>query len=1138
MANLRVCSNKVRTGCWTCKARHLKCGEEKPQCNRCASTGRVCGGYPTYNNELHDVLLDMMKGINNIHERGRAMDQAHIDQLQANCKKICMKHQTDLHIFHQCLLEAHRHDLPSGSCRLLEERYKAYEEQLRLYHARLQWLLDKGAGLSPLPERLQKTYKLHEKILDELHGRLLSTYEGKAGWSFFDMLERASQEKNLRVLHSSLLNLHKQVARRDMLLHDFSHMQTSSIVDGIETERPTLDSYPGPIQEFLPSQALGLDSDIEEMYSQTTGIRHKLQAEQLLRRVLAGREKEPRESHPLTLTSVNNLALVLQYQGKYEQAEQLHRRALAGNEKELGESHPLTLTSMDNLAVVLQYQGKYEQAEQLYRLALAAREKELGESHPDTLTSLDNLAWVLWCQGKYKHPITSSGGSLGPRWVSQDSKHKLNIRSGVNSHHASHDSEQLAGIGKALDKLITPLCPVSSDGDVSEAETPDEDSKPNTTEAKSTSSHEPVEPYEQDTHKKPLAFGAERVPASTPGETTESGGPVQPMASGDTFVHLSPRKRARFLQQGPNSVDEMSPLPKFFCGIYTWYSTHDTFQGIVPQSISSTLSRAVEYTSEFSSWASVTCRKNLPFLEPPLENGKVRVRWTCRCGRQLYDDFKEARPGAAEDLGKLLDHPQAAKSRKDFIIIATRLVEMLYYLGEYSAGMALKSRARLDLALVFLALASLTLVFLALASPALDFLALDFLALDFPALTSLMLAFLALEFFALTSPALALLVRDSLVRASLVRTSLVRTSLVLVSLALLSLALVPLALVSLVLAPLALVSPSLASLALISLVLASLLPACLVSAWLGPASVALASLALACLALASLAQALLALASERSPSRPIPSSKPSAPLATSTVAAAPGHQPARGHPAMLQSGPDQGKLDLRQVDPNVSSQASKHESLFLLTCVTISHFATSLLQVDLKQPLPILSDRQLLELLRTHYHRLRRSWRRRLLSFQTLTSIEFVQFELHRKSIVDIRKRDDIPPEDRKDEYQYRPIPAEVIPPVGRNYLMHIYHHPEDADSETVCLTRFPKRVKERLKLGGTDVPVGWGIEFVEGVHWNKVWCFGFAIVLISLVMGIVWSCVKRDVQSGFGIAGFMMAFLTFMVGMLQAANA
>ncbi|MCJ1437867.1 hypothetical protein MMC27_007254 [Xylographa pallens] len=36
---------KVRTGCRTCKIRHVKCDEQKPACERCSSTGRVCDGY-------------------------------------------------------------------------------------------------------------------------------------------------------------------------------------------------------------------------------------------------------------------------------------------------------------------------------------------------------------------------------------------------------------------------------------------------------------------------------------------------------------------------------------------------------------------------------------------------------------------------------------------------------------------------------------------------------------------------------------------------------------------------------------------------------------------------------------------------------------------------------------------------------------------------------------------------------------------------------------------------------------------------------------------------------------------------------------------------------------------------------------
>ncbi|PYI01602.1 hypothetical protein BO78DRAFT_246430 [Aspergillus sclerotiicarbonarius CBS 121057] len=36
---------RSRTGCITCKIRHVKCGEEKPECRECIRTGRKCDGY-------------------------------------------------------------------------------------------------------------------------------------------------------------------------------------------------------------------------------------------------------------------------------------------------------------------------------------------------------------------------------------------------------------------------------------------------------------------------------------------------------------------------------------------------------------------------------------------------------------------------------------------------------------------------------------------------------------------------------------------------------------------------------------------------------------------------------------------------------------------------------------------------------------------------------------------------------------------------------------------------------------------------------------------------------------------------------------------------------------------------------------
>ncbi|KAL2065950.1 hypothetical protein VTL71DRAFT_3620 [Oculimacula yallundae] len=41
----RKSNGKSKSGCVTCKARHVKCDETKPHCKRCTSTGRTCDGY-------------------------------------------------------------------------------------------------------------------------------------------------------------------------------------------------------------------------------------------------------------------------------------------------------------------------------------------------------------------------------------------------------------------------------------------------------------------------------------------------------------------------------------------------------------------------------------------------------------------------------------------------------------------------------------------------------------------------------------------------------------------------------------------------------------------------------------------------------------------------------------------------------------------------------------------------------------------------------------------------------------------------------------------------------------------------------------------------------------------------------------
>ena len=77
--------------------------------------------------------------------------------------------------------------------------------------------------------------------------------------------------------------------------------------------------------------------------------------------------------HPDTLTSLNNLAVLYQAQGRYGEAEPLFLEALQASREVLGPRHPDTLTSLNNLAVLYQAQGRYGEAEPLFQEALQAQ---------------------------------------------------------------------------------------------------------------------------------------------------------------------------------------------------------------------------------------------------------------------------------------------------------------------------------------------------------------------------------------------------------------------------------------------------------------------------------------------------------------------------------------------------------------------------------------------------------------------------------------------------------------------------------------------------------------------------------------------------------------------------------------------
>ena len=139
---------------------------------------------------------------------------------------------------------------------------------------------------------------------------------------------------------------------------------------------------------------------------------------------------------------------------------------------------------------------------------------------------------------------------------------------------------------------------------------------------------------------------------------------------------------------------------------------------------------------------------------------------------------------------------------------------------------------------------------------------------------------------------------------------------------------------------------------------------------------------------------------------------------------------------------------------------------------------------------------------------------------------------------MDIRRQDDIPPSNRRIEYKYDPFPAELIPPIGSNYLMHTYQHPEDADLNAFSLSRFPKRINGRLQLGPNGVAkVGWGIHLAEGLSLKKIFAAGAIVLLASIVFGITWAVLRSDIQGGFCVGAFVMTVLAWGTGCIFAFN-
>ncbi len=123
------------------------------------------------------------------------------------------------------------------------------------------------------------------------------------------------------------------------------------------------------------------------------------EAKQLLQHALHVYERELGEDHRNTLTCMNDIAAIAEFQGDYAEATRQIRIVAERAEKSLGPDHEATLRAVVNLAMGMQALGDAAGALPLHRRALDSRERVLGKEHPDTLTSVNNLASCMRALG-------------------------------------------------------------------------------------------------------------------------------------------------------------------------------------------------------------------------------------------------------------------------------------------------------------------------------------------------------------------------------------------------------------------------------------------------------------------------------------------------------------------------------------------------------------------------------------------------------------------------------------------------------------------------------------------------------------------------------------------------------------------
>ncbi|KAF2117486.1 hypothetical protein BDV96DRAFT_644901 [Lophiotrema nucula] len=215
---------------------------------------------------------------------------------------------------------------------------------------------------------------------------------------------------------------------------------------------------------------------------------------------------------------------------------------------------------------------------------------------------------------------------------------------------------------------------------------------------------------------------------------------------------------------------------------------------------------------------------------------------------------------------------------------------------------------------------------------------------------------------------------------------------------------------------------------------------------------------------------------------------------------------------------------------------SAPDPLLLLSCVRKGR-GKRLVQDDVKK---VSNDQELVHFLRTLY-KTHRSKYRSIFSLSDVHSLALVKFQLllggtvatrHHQLYCKAQNCECLPPmylilssSQSQAEYKCDPVPADTEPPIPPELFWHLFTEPDCVkNTQKWILAQVPKRIKDELEGDMSKAVFGWGVDFQEGWSPFKVTLLilgGF--VMSSIVFGVVWTVMKKDLQGAFGVSSWLV---------------